>query len=66
MISRVIYPDPVSEYKNVLLWRCLTDGQVVTANAPQDVCAKHLGHKLASPVALSWTEKLMLRLGIIQ
>ncbi len=58
-----LFPKPTSSYRGIDVNRCVTDGQLVTKKTNLET---HGGHRVMSPIVLTFKEKLMIRFGIIE
>ena len=61
---RVVFlSKPYSWYRGIEVNRCRSDGQLVTSGAD---LSSHAGHYVVSPVTLTWKERVLIWLKIIQ
>lgn len=67
VIREGILPEPYSVYHGVTVYRCETDGALVAGEVGRrGQLRRHVGHRLKSPVVLTFWEKLLIWLKIIR
>lgn len=61
-LSSVLLPKPAAVFRGIQIYRCQSDGQLVTKANLEN----HAGHMVRTPVVLTAWEKMLIWLKIIQ